>query len=152
MTRITILGAGTAGTTIANRLARRFSRELRAFTTTITLIDQDNEHLYQPGLLFLPFGIYTPDQVTRPRDQQLLPGIEYIQQPIDRVEADRDVVVLSDGRTISHDVLIVATGTRVLPEETEGMTGQGWRTKVFDFYTLEGATALRRERRPAGAG
>lgn len=143
MTRITILGAGTAGTTIANRLARRFSRELRAFTTTITLIDQDNEHLYQPGLLFLPFGIYTPDQVTRPRDQQLLPGIEYIQQPIDRVEADRDVVVLSDGRTISHDVLIVATGTRVLPEETEGMTGPGWRTKVFDFYTLEGATALR---------
>lgn len=143
MTRISILGAGTAGTTIANRLARRFSSELRAFSTTITLIDQDNDHLYQPGLLFLPFGIYTPDQVVRPRDQQLLPGIEYIQQPIDRVEADRDVVVLSDGRTISHDVLIVATGTRVLPEETEGMTGPGWRQKVFDFYTLEGATALR---------
>jgi len=143
MTRITILGAGTAGTTIANRLARRFSREVAAGRTIITLVDQDNTHVYQPGLLFLPFGMYKPEQVSRPRKPQIRAGIRYIQQPIDRVEAERDVVVLADGTPISYDLLIVATGTRVLPEETAGMTGAGWRQKVFDFYTLEGATALR---------
>lgn len=143
MTRITVLGAGTAGTTIANRLARRFSRELAAQRTIITVVDQDDRHVYQPGLLFLPFGMYTPEQVVRPRASQLRRGIHYIQQPIDRVDADRDIVYLADGTVLSHDLLIVATGTRVLPEETEGMMGAGWRTKVFDFYTPEGATALR---------
>lgn len=143
MTRIVVLGAGTAGTTIANRLARRFRRDLAAGRTSITVVDQDNRHVYQPGLLFLPFGMYTPEQVIRPRTPQLRPGITYLQQPIDRVEAELDVVRLADGRPLSYDLLIVATGTRVLPEETEGMTGPGWRQKVFDFYTVEGATALR---------
>jgi sulfide:quinone oxidoreductase len=143
MTRIVVLGAGTAGTTIANRLARRFRSDLAAGRTCITVVDQDSRHVYQPGLLFLPFGMYTPEQVVRPRAPQLRSGITYLQQPIDRVEAERDVVRLTDGRQLSYDLLIVATGTRVLPEETEGMTGPGWRRKVFDFYTVEGATALR---------
>ena len=42
-----------------------------------------------------------------------------------------------------YDVLIVATGSRIRPEETPGLTGPGWRKTAFDFYTLEGATALR---------
>lgn len=143
MTRITVLGAGTAGTTIANRLARRFSREMEQGQTIITVVDQDNVHVYQPGLLFLPFGMYTPEQISKPRQQQLRHGVGYVQQAIDHVDADRDVVVLQDGTTLSHDILIIATGTRILPEETEGMTGPGWRTTVFDFYTPEGALALR---------
>ncbi len=143
MTRIVVLGAGTAGTTIANRLARHYSRELASGQTMITIVDQDNDHIYQPGLLFLPFGMYTPEQVRKPRNRQIRARIRYVQRPIDRVDPDKDVVFLADGTPIVYDVLIVATGTRVLPEETEGMTGAGWRKKVFDFYTLEGATALR---------
>jgi len=143
MTRIVVLGAGTAGTTIANRLARRYGREVAAGQTIITLVDQDNDHVYQPGLLFLPFGMYTPEQVRKPRNRQVRAGIHYVQRPIDRVDPDRDVVFLADGTPIAYDVLIVATGTRVLPEETEGMTGPGWRKNVFDFYTFDGALALR---------
>jgi sulfide:quinone oxidoreductase len=143
MIRIAVLGAGTAGTTIANRLARRYRRQLDAGTAQITVVDQDNRHVYQPGLLFLPFGGYTPEQVTKPRDRQLLPGVTYVQRRIDRVEAERDVVWLENGSAVPYDVLIVATGTRTLPEETEGMTGEGWNERVFDWYTLEGATGLR---------
>ena len=143
MTRFVVLGAGTAGTTIANRLARRYRRDLDARRVSISIVDQDNVHVYQPGLLFLPFGVYTPEQVVKPRDVQLLPGVEYVQHEIDHVDADTDTVHLTDGRVLSYDVLVVATGTRVLPEETEGMTGPGWREKVFDFYTLQGSTALR---------
>jgi sulfide:quinone oxidoreductase len=143
MTRFVVLGAGTAGTTIANRLARRYRRDLDAQRVHVCVVDQDNQHVYQPGLLFLPFGVYTPEQVVKPRDVQLLPGVQYVQQEIDHVDADTDTVHLADGTVLTYDVLVVATGTRVLPEETEGMTGPGWREKVFDFYTLAGATALR---------
>jgi sulfide:quinone oxidoreductase len=143
MTRIAILGAGTAGTIMANRLARLYRRQLDAGTMQITVVDQDDRHLYQPGLLFLPFGEYTPEQIVKPRREVLSDRVSYVQAGIDRVEPDRDVVFLADGRAVPYDVLIVATGTRLAPEETEGMTGPGWRTRVFDFYSLEGATALR---------
>lgn len=143
MKRIAILGAGTAGTIMANRLAKMYRSELRDGSMTITLVDQDNRHIYQPGLLFLPFGHYTPAQITQPRWGQVSERVEYLQAGIDRVEADRDVVFLEDGRAIPYDVLIVATGTRLAPEETEGLLGDGWGTTVFDFYTLEGATTLR---------
>ena len=143
MNRIVILGAGTAGTVMANRLAKAYRRELSDRSMTITVVDQDDRHVYQPGLLFLPFGDYTPHQIVKPRRAQLSDRVEVIHAGIDRVEPDRDAVFLEDGHALSYDVLIIATGTRLAPEETEGMLGEGWRSKVFDFYTLEGASALR---------
>jgi sulfide:quinone oxidoreductase len=128
---------------MANRLARMYRREIADGRARITVVDQDDRHVYQPGLLLLPFGMYTKDEVSKPRRRQVARTVEYVQAAIDRVEPDADVVHLADGRTIPYDVLIVASGTRVAPEETEGMTGAGWREKVFDFYTVEGADALR---------
>jgi sulfide:quinone oxidoreductase len=142
MTRILILGAGTAGTIMANRLRRLYADDVRAERTTITIVDQDDEHVYQPGLLFLPFGKYTPNQLIRSRRSQLHRDVNYLRKAIDRVEATDNVVYLNDGTTLRYDVLIVATGTRVVPSETEGLTGPGWQESMFDFYTLDGATKL----------
>ena len=142
MKRIVILGAGTAGTIMANRIARQYRRDLSGGTMSLTVVDQDNEHIYQPGLLFVPFGVYQPEELVRPRRPTLPDAAAYVQCPIDRVEPDTNLVYLEDGRTLPYDLLIVATGTRVLPEETEGLTGPGWYEKMFDFYTLEGSTRL----------
>ena len=143
MTRIVILGGGTAGTITANRLRRLFDRELSAGNTTITVVDQDDQHVYQPGLLFVPFGRYEPDQLIKPRRRQLHGQVELIEATIDRVETSENAVYLTDDTRLPYDVLIVATGTRVVPSETEGLTGPGWRENMFDFYTLDGATKLR---------
>ncbi len=143
MTRIVILGAGTAGTIMANRLRRLYAADIRARRTTITVVDQETRHLYQPGLLFLPFGGYEPDDLVRPLRKQLHRAVTLVRETIDRVESSANRVVLASGNTIDYDLLVVATGTRIAPEETEGMTGPGWREKVFDFYSLEGAVALR---------
>ena len=145
MTRILILGAGTAGTIMANRLRRLYAAEVRDGRTTITVVDQDDEHLYQPGLLFIPFGDYTPEQVVRPRRAQLQPDMTYLRQGIEHVATTENAVYLTDGSRLPYDVLIVATGARVVPAETDGLTGPGWRDRVFDFYTLDGATALARK-------
>jgi sulfide:quinone oxidoreductase len=143
MTRILILGAGTAGTIMANRLRRLYADDIRSNRTSITIVDQDEEHVYQPGLLFLPFGKYTPEQVIRSRTAQVHRDVLYVQSRIDRVETSENAVYLSDGTVIPYDVLIVATGARIVPTETEGLTGVGWQESMFDFYTLEGATKLR---------
>jgi sulfide:quinone oxidoreductase len=136
--RIVVLGSGTGGTLAANRLRRAYSEA----EASITVIDQDDRHVYQPGLLFVPFGLAHPEDIVRPRGRQLHKGIEYRVDPVDHVDIDERRVLLGDGKALSYDVLIVATGAVLAPQETEGLTGDGWMEKVFTFYDLEGARAL----------
>jgi sulfide:quinone oxidoreductase len=138
MHHILVLGAGTGGTLAANRLRARFPAE----QAHITVVDQDDSHVYQPGLLFVPFGLAHPDDIVRPRSRQLHEGIDYLCAPIDRVDVEHDTVRLAYGHELPYDVLVVATGARLLPDETEGLRGPGWMDRVFTFYDLEGASAL----------
>jgi sulfide:quinone oxidoreductase len=134
-----ILGSGTAGTMTANRLQRTYDeRDFR-----ITVVDQDDDHVYQPGLLFVPFGLAQPHHLVRSRPQQLNTVVDYKQARIERVDLNGRTVYLGGGIRLSYDVLVVATGARLLPEETEGLTGPGWGENVFTFYDLPGAVGLR---------
>ena len=141
MKRILILGAGTAGTMMANKLVRA----LGPAGWTVTVVDRDDTHLYQPGLLLLPFGTYNAKQLQRPRHRLLDSDVELRLGEIDRIEPDTRRVFLSDdAQPLAYELLIVATGTRIDPTATEGLTGPGWRKSIFDFYTLDGAVALGR--------
>jgi sulfide:quinone oxidoreductase len=133
-----ILGAGTAGTMIANKLRRRLPQD----GWRITVVDRDDRHHYQPGYLFLPFGTYTADQVVRSRHTFLPDGVDFVVAEVDRVEPERSTVVLTDGRQLGYDYLVIASGTTPRPDQTPGMLGPEWRKSIFDFYTFEGATAL----------
>jgi sulfide:quinone oxidoreductase len=139
MRRILILGGGTGGTLAANRLRR----VLDPRETEITVIDQDDRHVYQPGLLFVPFGLADLDEITRPRHRQLRAGIEFRRAGVERVDLGSATVVLDDGAALGYDVLVVATGARLIPEETEGLDADGWPDRVHTFYTPAGAASLR---------
>ncbi len=143
-----ILGGGTSGTLAANRLRRSFDED----AAEIVVVDHDDDHVYQPGLLFVPFGLTSMQRIVRPRRQQFRSGISFHQAGIDRVDVEADRVHLDDGTALGYDALVVATGAQLLPEETEGLTGPGWLKSVFTFYTPEGAVALHRalERFTAG--
>jgi len=139
MKKLLILGAGTAGTIMANKLMPALNKN----DWEITIIDQDEKHYYQPGFLFIPFGIYDQEDVIKPKRDYLPPGINLIMSPIDVIEPDQNRVKLSDGKLLTYDVLIVATGSKIRPEETEGLKDGNWFKNIFDFYTIEGAVALR---------
>jgi len=136
--QLLVLGAGTAGTMIVNRLRRR----LDAGEWDITVVDHDDIHPYQPGYLFLPFGTYSPDQITRSRHGTLPDGVDFVIGEVDHVDAPTNTVALVDGRTLSYDYLVVASGTTPRPDQTPGMLQAEWRRSIFDFYTIEGAKAL----------
>ena len=138
MTRIVILGGGTGGTIMANRLRRIYGPE----AAEIVVIDRDDVHVYQPGLLFVPFGLAEPGEIVRSRRAQLRPGIEFRQAEIADVDVQAEVVNLGDGEALGYDVLIIASGSRLIPEETEGMTGPGWGENVFTFFDRAGAAGL----------
>jgi len=136
--QLLVLGAGTAGTMIVNKLRRK----LPAGEWDITVVDRDDVHPYQPGYLFLPFGTYTPDQITRPRRDQLPKGVDFVIGDVDRVDAAANIVTLADGRSLAYDYLVIASGTSPRPDQTPGMLGAEWRRSIFDFYTFEGAKTL----------
>ena len=138
MHRIVVLGAGTGGTLAANRLRRAYSEA----EASIMVVDQDDVHVYQPGLLFVPFKMAHPENIVRPRGRQLHRGIGYVVDSIDRVDLEERLVHLAGSGPLPYDVLVVATGATLAPEETEGLTGVGWKERVFTFYDLEGAVAL----------
>ena len=139
MKTLLILGAGTGGTMMANKMAQK----LDLSEWRIVVVDKDETHYYQPGFLFIPFGIYGPDDVRRSKRRYLPQGVEMIFSGIERIEPDASRVVLSkNNQVVYYDQLIVATGTRIVPEETPGLKDAGWRQNVFDFYTFEGSVAL----------
>ncbi|WP_167609925.1 NAD(P)/FAD-dependent oxidoreductase [Maribellus sediminis] len=138
MKRIVILGAGTAGTMMANKLRNSLDRE----EWDITIVDQFKTHYYQPGFLFIPFGIYNKQDVIKPKSDFIPAGVKMIYSKIDKIEAEANKVVLDGGQVLNYDFLIVATGTKTVPSETPGLQDKLWYKEIFDFYTVEGAMAL----------
>jgi len=138
MKRLLVLGAGTAGTMAVNKLRPRLARE----EWKITIIDPVDTHYYQPGYLFIPFGIYQPNDVTKPRARFIPSGVDLVKAEVDRVVADENTVLLTDGTELTYDYLVIASGTTPRPDMTPGMVGTEWGKSIFEFYTYDGAVAL----------
>jgi len=143
MKNLVILGAGTAGTMMANHMVKKLPKK----EWQITIVDQYKTHYYQPGFLFLPFDIYTKSQVKKNGKKFIPKGVDYIQKKIELIVPEANKIELENGDSLNYDILIVATGTKIAPEEIEGMSGPEWHKSIFDFYTYEGALALRNKLR-----
>lgn len=147
MKNLVILGAGTAGTMMANHLVSKLPKK----EWNIHIVDQYKTHYYQPGFLFLPFDIYTEDQVKKVSEKFIPKGVHYIQQKIEKIDAENNLVSLENG-SLAYDILIIATGSKIAPNEVDGMLSKEWHKSVFDFYTYEGALALRNKLRDFKGG
>ncbi len=143
MKNLIILGAGTAGTMMANHL----HHELKQPDWQITIVDEREEHHYQPGYLFLPFDIYRPEDIVKTIEEFIPKDGTLLKRKIERIVPTENNIQLKDGTVLNYDLLIIATGAKIAPDETEGMGGAEWQKSVFDFYTFEGALALRNKLR-----
>lgn len=137
MKKIIILGAGTAGTSLANRIAGKLPADW-----SLQIVDPEPLHLYQPDLLFIAFG-GNDRKSRRPRRKTLSNRLEWIREGVRRVDPEAKRVELESGDRLEYDLLVIATGTQIRPDEVEGLLGEHWYRSAFDFYTLEGAHRLR---------
>ena len=139
MKKLLVLGGGTAGTMVVNKLHKK----LPASEWKITVVDLDNTHIYQPGLLLLPFGVYKVEELVKERNHFFPKNVDFIQAEIAKIDPDASTVSLKDGRTLEYDYLVIASGTSPRPDQTPGMDDpKEWRKSIFDFFTLEGSKAL----------
>jgi sulfide:quinone oxidoreductase len=137
MKSIIIVGAGTGGTAIANKLRKTLSHD----EWEITIIDRDDSHVYQPALLFVPFNLCTVTSLVRSRKRYISKGINFVIDNITRINHDKNRVETKGG-SFHYDWLILATGCRLAPEENAGLLDE-WGQKAFSFYTTDTAERLR---------
>lgn len=138
MKKLVILGAGTAGTMMLNKLYNVLDSKEWSFT----IVDKDETHYYQPGFLFIPFGIYSRRDVIKPKRDFFPSGVEVILSEIEKIEPENNRVILKNNKVLPYDYLIIATGSRVDASEIEGMQDKLWYKNIFEFYTVDGACAL----------
>ncbi|MFK7946096.1 MAG: NAD(P)/FAD-dependent oxidoreductase [Saprospiraceae bacterium] len=111
----------------------------------ITIVDKEERHYYQPGFLFVPFDIYKPEQTIKPIEQYIPKKANLVKAKIDKIDKDNNQVLLQNGKVIDYDILIIATGSHIVPDEIEGMNGEQWQKDIFDFYSYEGSSNLRQK-------
>ncbi len=138
MRQLLILGGGTGGTIMANKLAP----VLDSSEWQITLVDSTDKHYYQPGFLLAPFGVYNVPDLVRPRRRYLPPGVKVIISAVDHIDAEKKTVTLENKVALRYDYLIIATGADIHPEQTEGLLDEEWGRSKFDFYTPQGTEKL----------
>ncbi len=138
MKKLLILGAGTGGTIMANKMYKTLPKK----EWEITVVDQDKKHYYQPGFLFIPFGTYKKKDVIKPKSDFFPKGLNVIYTEVEKINHADNHIILKGDKKMAYDYLILATGTRTAPDETPGLKGELWYKEVFDFYTIEGCTAL----------
>ena len=119
--RILVVGGGTGGTSLASNLARRLAGEIRAGKSSITMLTASERHMYQPGLLYVAFGQMTPDQLYRDQAGLLESSIDFHVDPVVQFQLDKKQVKTQSGRTHEYDILVIATGSRIVPQEVPGL-------------------------------
>jgi sulfide:quinone oxidoreductase len=135
--RILIVGGGMGGTILANNLARRLLNEVRSGKAKITMLSASDKHMYQPGLLYTAFGRITPDELYRDQASLLEPGIEFIVDPVTEFHLDKNQVKAKSGKTYDYDTVVIATGSRMVPETIPGLAENS-----ETFYTEESALKM----------
>jgi sulfide:quinone oxidoreductase len=135
--KILIVGGGMGGTILGNNLARRLAPELRAGKVQLTMLSASERHMYQPGLLYLALGRMTPDELYRDQASLLEPGIDFQVDPVEIFELEQNRVKTKGGRTHAYDILVIATGSRPVPEMIPGLA-----ENAETFYTEETAVKM----------
>jgi len=145
--RILVVGGGTGGTIVANSLARRLSSEIREGKAKVTMLSASHRHMYQPGLLYVAFGQMMPDELYRDQASLLESSIVFEVDPVEEFMLDRNQVRTAKGKIHEYDIVVIATGSRIVPEEVPGLA-EGAET----FYTEEGAIKMFKSLRNFAAG
>jgi sulfide:quinone oxidoreductase len=135
--RILVVGGGTGGTIVANNLARRLDKDIRSGKVKITMLSASDRHMYQPGLLYVAFGQMMPDELYRDQASLLEATIDFHVDPVKKFDLDHNKVTTQSGKVHEYDIIVIATGSRIVPEEIPGM-----KEGADTFYTEESAIRL----------
>jgi sulfide:quinone oxidoreductase len=136
--RVVILGGGVGGTLLANLLVRKLKAEIHRHEATVTLVDETGEHVYQPGFMYIAMGGERAEKLQRPERSLLDREVVLQVGRAVRIDEATGCVEMDDGSQIGYDQLVIATGSRIVPEEIEHFAEE-----AHHFYNPAAALKLR---------
>ena len=139
MQHVVVLGGGVGGTLAANLIARKLKKQIAAGEAKVTVVDETGNHAYQPGYMYIAMGQERADKLVRPERKLLDGNVELVVDTIERIDPAGQTVLLASGKRLDYGQLVIATGSRIVPEEIEHFD-----TEAHHFYTAEAAASLRK--------
>ena len=137
--RVVIVGAGTAGSVLANKLSDEAAEEIDAGEVEVVLVNDGEDHVYKPTWLYVPFGEKTPADAKRPLSDLIDPRVELLIERVSGVDTESKTVSFDGSRPdLAYDHLVLAMGAQVTPEETPGLAEGG-----HHFYGPQATDELR---------
>ena len=138
MQRVVVLGGGVGGTLTANLVARKLKRLIARGEAKVTVVDATGQHAYQPGYMYIAMGSERAEKLQRPERSLLDANVDLLVDTVERIDPATSLVDLASGERIHFDHLVIATGSRILPEAI-----QSFETEAYHFYTAEASARLR---------
>jgi sulfide:quinone oxidoreductase len=138
MQHVLILGGGVGGTLTANLLARQLGDRIDRGEVIVTVVDATGDHVYQPGFMYIALGGERAEKLKRPERSLLDKRVHLQVGEVTALDPERRIVTLADGRILAYDQLVLATGSRIVPEAIEHFD-----TQAQHFYSAEAALELR---------
>ncbi len=139
MKRVVILGGGVGGTLTANLVARKLKRRIAKGEAKVTVVDASGKHTYQPGYMYIAMGHQRPEKLIRPERSLLDGNVDLVVDSIDRIDVEGSRVELGSGEVLVYDQLVIATGSRIVPEAIEHFDQE-----AHHFYTAEASARMRK--------
>jgi sulfide:quinone oxidoreductase len=139
MQRVVILGGGVGGTLTANLVARKLKARIAKGEAKVTVVDLSGKHTYQPGYMYIAMGHQRPERLIR-NERTLLDGnVDLVVDLVQKIDVEASRVDLASGEALHYDQLVIATGSRIVPETVEHFDQE-----AHHFYTAAASAKLRK--------
>jgi sulfide:quinone oxidoreductase len=139
MQRVVILGGGVGGTLTANLVARKLKARIAKGEAKVTVVDATGKHTYQPGYMYIAMGHERPERLVRNERSLLDRNVDLVVDVVQKIDVEASRVELASGEALHYDQLVIATGSRIIPE-----TMEGFDQEAHHFYTAAASAKLRK--------
>jgi sulfide:quinone oxidoreductase len=139
MQRVVILGGGVGGTLTANLVARKLKARIAKGEAKVTVVDATGKHTYQPGYMYIAMGHERPERLIRNERSLLDKNVDLVVDLVQKIDVEASRVELASGEALHYDQLVIATGSRIVPE-----TMEGFDQEAHHFYTAAASAKLRK--------
>lgn len=133
---IAIVGAGSAGLSVAARLLR----QSKAFQGSIVIIDPQMNHYYQPLWTLVGGGVVKKETTSRSLQSLIPKGADWIQEAVAQFQPSENQIVTAGGTVIKYDALVVAAGIQVDWDRIKGLKeciGQEGVCSNYDYRYVD---------------
>ena len=121
MHRVVVVGSGDGGTFTANLLASALHDEIHGGLVSVQLVGEHLKHPFQPGNLDVAFKGASPDKYVKDETELIRKEIEFVQDPVAKIDFQAKSVATKGGRTLTYDYLVIATGAVADPSKIPGL-------------------------------